>query len=258
MTNEHDVPAGDDRRIVAPFRDVRVLQLTGGIEVAHCTKILAEAGADVAFVEPAEGHPLRTHGRSGARTHGRSGTRRSSAPLFSYLHAGKRSIVVGGGGGDAEIDDLLARVDVIVTNDVPAPWDELHARFPHLTAVVISPSVSMDPGPIVWPPISPCRRGWRHEAPGRRRWCAVDGRWRAEPVVRRGPRGGESARRAAEDRAERVSANWSTSRCWNRPISSTGCTRSRLHPWRAGRSRAPAACRFPVSSRHSTDSSASS
>ena len=139
MTNEHDVPMGDDRRIVAPFRDVRVLQLTGGIEVAHCTKILAEAGADVAFVEPAEGHPLRTHGRSGARTHGRSGTRRSSAPLFSYLHAGKRSIVVGGGGGDAEIDDLLARVDVIVTNDVPAPWDVLHARFPHLSAVVISP-----------------------------------------------------------------------------------------------------------------------
>ncbi len=131
MTNEHAVPAGDGRPIVAPFRDVRVLQLTGGIEVAHCTKILAEAGADVAFVEPAEGHPLRTH----ALTHCGSDARRSSAPLFSYLHAGKRSVVC----ADGEIGDLLARVDVIVTDDGPAPWDDLHTRFPHLSVVVISP-----------------------------------------------------------------------------------------------------------------------
>ena len=45
MTNGRDVPTGDSHRIVAPYRDVRVLQLSGGIEVAHCTKILVEAGA---------------------------------------------------------------------------------------------------------------------------------------------------------------------------------------------------------------------
>lgn len=109
-----DNPAG----VVAPFGDLRVLQLGGGIEVAYCTKVLADAGADVAFVEAADGHPLRRRG-----------------PLFSYLHAGKRSIR----DDAALLEQLLAHTDVIVADALPSPWEELHRNHPHLTVAVITP-----------------------------------------------------------------------------------------------------------------------
>lgn len=103
---------------VAPYRELRVVQLTGGIDVAYCTKVLADAGADVAFVEPAGGHRLRARG-----------------PLFSYLHAGKHSIADDSDGVDA----LLARADVVVTDTMPLPWAQLHARHPHLVVTAITP-----------------------------------------------------------------------------------------------------------------------
>lgn len=108
--------AGDQP--VAPYGDLRVLQLTGGVEVAYCTKVLADAGADVAFVESADGHPLRSRG-----------------PLFSYLHSGKRSIRT----ESNTVDELLASADVVVTDALPMPWDELHEQHPHLTVAVITP-----------------------------------------------------------------------------------------------------------------------
>lgn len=103
---------------VAPYGDLRVLQLSGGIDVAYCTKVLADAGADVAFAESPDGHPLRGRG-----------------PLFAYLHSGKRSIAA-----DADaIERLLAKVDVVVTDSLPKPWAELHQLHPHLTVAVITP-----------------------------------------------------------------------------------------------------------------------
>ncbi|MCE9622639.1 MAG: CoA transferase [Actinomycetia bacterium] len=106
------------RDTVAPYGELRVLQLSGGIEVAYCTKVLADAGADVAFVEPSNGHPLR-----------------SRAPLFAYLHSGKRSIR-----DDAQsLEQLLAKTDVVVADALPMPWDELHREYPHLTVAVITP-----------------------------------------------------------------------------------------------------------------------
>ncbi|CAN5404848.1 CoA transferase [soil metagenome] len=110
-----DTPLTDT---VAPYGDLRVLQLGGGIDVAYCTKVLADAGADVAFVESRGGHPLRSRG-----------------PLFAYLHTGKRSI-----DDDADaLDRLLANTDVVVTDTLPKPWDELHRAYPHLTVAAITP-----------------------------------------------------------------------------------------------------------------------
>lgn len=103
---------------VAPFGDLRVLQLGDGIEVAYCTKVLADAGADVAFVESGAGHPLRRRG-----------------PLFSYLHSGKRSIKDESGC----VSHLFASTDVLITDALPLPWDELHETHPHLTVAVITP-----------------------------------------------------------------------------------------------------------------------
>ena len=78
---------------VGPLAGVRVLDRTSGIAGPYCTKLLADAGADVVKVEPRD-DPMRSW-RSGA--------------LFEYLHAGKRSVA-----DDAE---LLAVADVLVTAD---------------------------------------------------------------------------------------------------------------------------------------------
>ncbi len=115
--------------VAAPLTDLRVLQLDGGIEVAYCTRILADAGADVVFVEPAGGHELRRRSATGADLSGRSG------PLFDYLHCSKRGL--------SDPDDGLAALfelaDVVVTDRLDDTWESLHQRFGHLSAVVVSP-----------------------------------------------------------------------------------------------------------------------
>ena len=115
--------------VVAPLRALRVLQLGCGIEVAYCTKILADAGADVVFVEPAEGHALRGRSATGADLTGRS------SPLFEYLHCLKRGV----NESEATVLDLLGRCDVVVTDRLDEGWESLHQQFPHLSAVVVSP-----------------------------------------------------------------------------------------------------------------------
>jgi crotonobetainyl-CoA:carnitine CoA-transferase CaiB-like acyl-CoA transferase len=93
----------------------RVLDRTGDIAGPYCTKLLADAGADVVRVEPAGGDPLRRW-RSGA--------------LFDFLNASKRSVV--------EVGDLPAGADLLVTDepvDVGPLWDV----NPGLVVVTITP-----------------------------------------------------------------------------------------------------------------------
>ena len=77
--------------------DLRVVDLSTEIAGPYCTKLLADAGADVVKVEPPGGDPLRRW-RSGA--------------LFKFLNTSKRSIV-GDLGGD-EVRDLIAAADIVV------------------------------------------------------------------------------------------------------------------------------------------------
>ena len=57
-----------------PLADVRVVDLSSGISGAYCTKLLADAGADVVKVEGPDGDPFR-----------------DEAALFAVLHTSKRS-----------------------------------------------------------------------------------------------------------------------------------------------------------------------
>jgi crotonobetainyl-CoA:carnitine CoA-transferase CaiB-like acyl-CoA transferase len=100
--------------------DARVVDRTSGIAGAYCTKMLADAGADVVSVEPESGAPLRARG---------------TGALYEFLHTSKRSVVGSVGAIDGPI---IARADLVVVDD-PAEVAPSRARHPGLVVVSITP-----------------------------------------------------------------------------------------------------------------------
>jgi crotonobetainyl-CoA:carnitine CoA-transferase CaiB-like acyl-CoA transferase len=94
---------------------MRVLDRTSEIAGPYCTKLLADAGADVVKLESTTGDPLRRW-RSGA--------------LFEFLNTSKRSVTSAG-------DALLHGADVLVTND--SADASLVNQHPSLVVVTITP-----------------------------------------------------------------------------------------------------------------------
>lgn len=95
--------------------DVRVLDRSSGIAGPYCTKMLADAGARVAVVEPEGGDPLRAQGSGG---------------LFEFLRLGKHPA--------GHPERLLAGADVLVT-DQPVDVTALRTAHPGLVVVTITP-----------------------------------------------------------------------------------------------------------------------
>ncbi len=95
--------------------DLRVLDHSSGIAGPYCTKLLADAGADVVEVPPDGGDPLAGQGSGG---------------LFEFLHRAKRSVTDRWG--------LLRGADILVT-DQPVDVAALLRRQPRLVAVTLSP-----------------------------------------------------------------------------------------------------------------------
>ena len=119
--------------------DLRVLDFSAGIAGPYCTKLLADAGADVVKVEPPGGDPLRRWSASGADLRGDDGA------LFRFLNGSKRSVT--GAPGQQEIDGLVAAADLVVQDRSPAMLDPAGARAAHpaVTLVTISPFGSDGP-----------------------------------------------------------------------------------------------------------------
>jgi crotonobetainyl-CoA:carnitine CoA-transferase CaiB-like acyl-CoA transferase len=113
---------------------LRVLDFSTGIAGAYCTKLLADAGADVVKVEPADGDPWRRWSAGGASPDATEG-----GALFRFLHHGTRSVV--GEPGDAHVDALLATADVVVESAPAAVFDALRLpeRFPGIVWASITP-----------------------------------------------------------------------------------------------------------------------
>ncbi len=127
-----------------PLTGVRVVEWGQMVSAPFCAKLLAEFGADVIKVEPADGgDPARRRGPfPGQEQHPeRSG-------LFLFANLGKRSVTLDleSANGRHALHRLLDTADIFVENQpfdalVPAgiSSEQLRQRHPHLIAISLSP-----------------------------------------------------------------------------------------------------------------------
>jgi crotonobetainyl-CoA:carnitine CoA-transferase CaiB-like acyl-CoA transferase len=90
-----------------PLTELRVLEISDRIAGSYCGKLFRDAGATVVKVEPESGDPLRRY--TATRSPLSPGV---DSPLFTYLNAGKRSVVAALDG--PVVADLIAGADVVV------------------------------------------------------------------------------------------------------------------------------------------------
>lgn len=91
----------------APFAGLRVVDLSTRFSGAFAARLFGDFGADVALAEPPEGHPLRLEPPF---LDDRPGPDRGV--VHAYVNWNKRAVRIT---SDAEIDDLFAHADVVVT-----------------------------------------------------------------------------------------------------------------------------------------------
>jgi crotonobetainyl-CoA:carnitine CoA-transferase CaiB-like acyl-CoA transferase len=111
---------------------LRVVDLSSDIAGPYCSKLLADAGADVVKIEPVGGDPMRRYTATGVDLRG------EDSALFHFLNTSKRSVV--GDPGDPEVDSLVAGADILIDDGQRGvDLDALRARHPHLVIVSITP-----------------------------------------------------------------------------------------------------------------------
>jgi CoA:oxalate CoA-transferase len=110
-----------------PLSDVRVLDFSTTIAGPHCSRLLADMGADVIKVESPEGDLMRS----------RPVQRNGQGTMFGQLNAGKRSIVLDlkKPEGIAAIKKLVAKVDILVENYRPGVMKRLGLDYPELAKI---------------------------------------------------------------------------------------------------------------------------
>lgn len=119
------------------LQDYRVIDFSTRIAGHYCSKLLADAGADVIKIEPASGDPLRHWSASGAELHG------NDSAFFRYLNTGKQSVV--GSPADQHVIDLVASANLVIETYAPDAAElavlqqlDLTTRFPALVLLSIS------------------------------------------------------------------------------------------------------------------------
>ena len=110
-----------------PLDGLRILDFSTTIAGPHCSRLLADMGADVIKVEAPEGDLMRSRPvqRDGAST------------MFGQLNAGKKSIVLDLKRPEsiAAIKKLVAKVDILVENYRPGVMKRLGLDYPVLAAL---------------------------------------------------------------------------------------------------------------------------
>lgn len=122
MANPATVPA------MSALSDVVVLEFARNVAGPYCGRLLADLGATVIKIEPAEGDPLRKAAPLAA----------DESVFFNYLNAGKRSVVATT--DSADLGPLFERADIVIHDLLGGPADSLEARIhaANPAAVVLS------------------------------------------------------------------------------------------------------------------------
>jgi len=110
-----------------PLSGVRILDFSTTIAGPHCSRLMADLGADVIKVESTEGDLMRTRPvlRDGAST------------MFGQLNVGKQSIVLDlkRPAAVAVVKKLVSTVDIVVENYRPGVMKRLGLDYPELARI---------------------------------------------------------------------------------------------------------------------------
>src|ERR1700675_2738841 len=127
----------DERNLTGSFAGLRVLDFSTTIAGPHCTRMLADMGAEVIKIETEEGETMRT----------RPPVRNNCSTAFGQLNVGKNSLVLDlkSPRGVEAVRRLVATADVLVENFRPGvmrrlklDYGSLHELNPKLIYCSIS------------------------------------------------------------------------------------------------------------------------
>src|SRR4051812_40729748 len=117
-------PANDQANLARTFQGLRVLDFSTTIAGPHCTRMLADMGAEVIKIESAEGETMRN----------RPPVRNGCSTVFGQLNVGKKSLVLDLKSPDAVeiIRGLVAGADILVENFRPGVMRRLKLDYQSL------------------------------------------------------------------------------------------------------------------------------
>src|SRR5437870_759875 len=121
------VDGSDERNLTGTFAGLRVLDFSTTIAGPHCTRMLADMGAEVIKIETAEGETMRT----------RPPMRNDYSTTFGQLNVGKHSLVLDlkSAQGVEAVRRLVATADVLVENFRPGVMRRLKLDYASLYAL---------------------------------------------------------------------------------------------------------------------------
>jgi crotonobetainyl-CoA:carnitine CoA-transferase CaiB-like acyl-CoA transferase len=115
------IAANDQANLTKSFAGLRVLDFSTTIAGPHCTRMLADMGAEVIKIEQVEGETMRT----------RPPVRNGCSTAFGQLNVGKKSLVLDLKSADAIeiVRRLVASADVLVENFRPGVMRRLKLDY---------------------------------------------------------------------------------------------------------------------------------
>jgi crotonobetainyl-CoA:carnitine CoA-transferase CaiB-like acyl-CoA transferase len=115
------IAGNDEANLTKSFTGLRVLDFSTTIAGPHCARMLADMGAEVIKIEPAEGETMRS----------RPPVRSGFSTTFGQLNVGKKSLVLDlkSAGAIEMIRRLVAETDVLVENFRPGVMRRLQLDY---------------------------------------------------------------------------------------------------------------------------------
>ncbi len=115
------IAANDEANLTKSFAGLRVLDFSTTIAGPHCTRMLADMGAEVIKIESVEGETMRT----------RPPVRNGCSSAFGQLNVGKKSLVLDLKSNEAIeiVRRLVASADVLVENFRPGVMRRLKLDY---------------------------------------------------------------------------------------------------------------------------------